>query len=73
MWYFLPAPKALSGEATDLRDTQDAALAGFVRSALTEFTPVQAVEADGEKWYMTGAPISTVGWTVLNAISAASG
>lgn len=28
-----------SGEATDLRDTQDAALAGFVRSALTEFTP----------------------------------
>jgi len=61
-----------SGEATDLRDTQDAALAGFVRSALTEFTPVQAVEADGEKWYMTGAPISTVGWTVLNAISAAA-
>jgi len=30
---------------------------------------VQTVEADGKAWYMTGTPIPTVGWTVLNAVS----
>ena len=60
----------VAGEAMDLRESDDAALAGFVQSALREFTGVQTVEADGETWYMSGAPISTVGWTVLNAVSA---
>ena len=56
-------------DAADLRDSDNESLSGFVRSALSEFTPIQTVEADGMQWYMTGAPISTVGWTVLSAVS----
>ena len=59
----------VAGSATDLRESEDPAMAGFIRNALSEFTPVQTLEIDGESWYVTGAPISTVGWTVLNAVS----
>ena len=59
----------VAGEAADLRESENTALAAFVRSALDAFTPVQTVEADGEEWYMTGSPIPTVGWAVLNAVS----
>ena len=59
----------IAGKAADLRESEDAGLAAFIRSSLEEFTPVQTVEADGKAWYMTGTPIPTVGWTVLNAVS----
>ena len=59
----------VAGDALDLRTSENEELAGFVKSALADFTPVQMVEADGAAWYMTGAPIPTVGWTVLNAVS----
>ena len=62
----------IAEDATDLREWDDEALSGFVQSALREFTPVRMIEADGAQWYMTGAPISTVGWAVLNAVSAAA-
>ena len=59
----------LADEAEDLRQSENAALAAFVRSALEQFTDVQTVEVDGVEWYMTGAPIETVGWTILKAVS----
>jgi len=60
----------LAGDAADLRASDNEALSGFVRSAFSGVTPVQKIEADGKQWYMAGAPISTVGWTVLNVVSA---
>ena len=59
----------VAGNAMDLRESENSVLAGFIRSALSEYTPVQPMEIDGESLYITGAPISTVGWTVLNAVS----
>ena len=59
----------LAGDAPDLRQSGSADLAGFVTSSLAEFTPTRVLEADGEEWYLTGAPIPRVGWTVLNAVS----
>ena len=58
-----------AGDAQDLRESADGELAGFVRSALDAPTPVRTLEADGARWYMTGAPIPTVGWMVLSAVS----
>ncbi len=56
-------------EAEDLRQLGDAALAAFVGSALKGFTDVTTVTVDGVDYYMTGAPIESVGWTVISAVS----
>ena len=61
-----------AGEAAqDLRLSEEASLARFVASALEDATDVQLVQADGENWYMAGAPVPTVGWTVISAVSEA--
>ena len=52
-------------ELEDLRTLGNEALATFIDKALTENTEVTLVEADGATWYMTGAPIEKVGWTVV--------
>ena len=58
-------------EAEDLRTLGNEALAAFIDKALTENTEVTLVEADGANWYMTGAPIGKVGWTVLSLVDKA--
>ena len=55
-------------EAEDLRAQGNAELASFIDKALTANTEVTLVEADGATWYMTGAPIGTVGWTVVSLV-----
>ena len=55
-------------EAEDLRTLGNEALAAFVNEALTKNTDVKLVEADGASWYMTGAPIGTVGWTIISMV-----
>ena len=57
-----------NGEAQDLRALGNEALAAFVDEALAANTDVKLIEADGASWYMTGAPIGTVGWTVLSLV-----
>ena len=59
-------------EAQDLRQSSDDALAAFVKSALTGVTDVTTVTVDGQEYYMTGAPVESVGWTVISAVSAAA-
>ena len=56
------------GEAEDLRTVGNEALSAFISEALTQNTDVKLVEADGASWYMTGAPIGTVGWTIINMV-----
>ena len=58
-------------EAEDLRTLGNEALAAFIDKALAENTEVTLVEADGANWYMTGAPIGKVGWTVLSLVDKA--
>ncbi len=57
-----------SSKAVDLRQSRGA-IASFVREALVGATAPTIVEADGRIYYMCGAPIETVGWAVINAVS----
>ena len=59
-------------EAEDLRQSDEETLSAFVSSALKGFTDVTAVTVDGEAYYMTGAPVESVGWTVISAVSQAT-
>ena len=58
-----------AGSAQDLRSGENAALAAFVKEALQGRTPMRLVELDGKGYYMTGAPMETVGWTVISVCS----
>ena len=55
-------------EAKDLRTLGNEDLADFIDEALTVNTDVRLIEADGTSWYMTGAPIETVGWAVVSMV-----
>ena len=57
------------GEAKDLRTLGNAELASFIDDALRENTDVRRIEADGVEWYVTGAPIGTVGWSLISLVS----
>ena len=57
--------------AEDLRTLGNAELAAFIDAALAGNTDVNLIEADGASWYATGAPIVTVGWTVINLVDKA--
>ncbi|MBQ3304617.1 MAG: SpoIIE family protein phosphatase, partial [Clostridia bacterium] len=59
-------------EAEDLRTASEEPLSAFIGSALTGVTDVTEVSVDGQDYYMVGAPIESVGWTVVSAVSQAS-
>lgn len=59
----------ISWESKDLRESEDADLAAFVSDSMKELTQVRLVEADGTQYYMAGAPMPTVGWTVIDAVT----
>ena len=56
-------------EAEDLRDSSEETLSAFIGSALSDVTDVTGVTVDGQDYYMVGAPIESVGWTVVSAVS----
>ena len=58
-------------ESEDLRALGNEELSAFINEALTANTDVKLIEVDGASWYMTGAPIGTVGWTVLSLVDKA--
>ena len=58
--------------AVDLRESGKQSLEDFVSSALKGTMDVTVVSVDGEDYYMTGAPIESVGWTVLSAVKVAT-
>lgn len=55
-------------KAEDLRKLGNEKLAEFIDEALTANTDVKLIEADGGSWYMTGAPIGTVGWSLISIV-----
>lgn len=59
---------ALSAQAQDLRLSENRELADFVSLALRERAPLSLIEIDGKYCYLTGAPMETLGWTVLSVV-----
>lgn len=57
-----------SGEAQDLRKSDNKDLAAFVGEALSKSTELKLIKIDGEDCYITGSPISSVGWTVISVV-----
>ena len=56
-----------SSEAEDLRDSDNEELAALVRDAMQGKTDVRQVPLPGGNYYMIGAPMETVGWTLIAA------
>jgi len=56
-------------EEEDLRSAGEEGLAGFIADALKGFTGVTAVSVDGRDYYMAGAPVESVGWSLISAVS----
>ena len=61
----------LSASAPDLREHENEALADFVGRALRERTGLVRLSADGKEYYVSGAPLETVGWAVLSVVDKA--
>ncbi len=60
---------ATGGGAADLRTSENKELAAFIGDALQGNTDIRLIEADGTLWYMTGAPIGTVGWSYVTLVN----
>ncbi|MBO4420132.1 MAG: SpoIIE family protein phosphatase [Oscillospiraceae bacterium] len=58
----------LSEQAADLRSVENRDLADFVTKALRERTSLTQLEIDGREYYLVGAPMETLGWTVLSVV-----
>ncbi len=56
------------GEAQDLREDANQAFSSFIRDSLQEATDLRLIQVDGQLCYVTGAPISNVGWAVVNVV-----
>ncbi len=56
-------------EAQDLRKSENQELAALITQALESQTDIRMVEVDGSSYYMTGAPVKTISWTILSAVS----
>ncbi len=61
---------AYSGDQdVDALHSDNAALSALVAQAFTEKTGVELIGADGQEFYMVGAPIPSAGWMLLSAFS----
>ena len=58
-----------SANAADLRESENGGLATLVRDALQGMTDVRIIEIDGVRCYAVGAPMETVGWTLIAVFS----
>ena len=58
----------VSSDAPDLRENENTELADFVALALKENTGLRMLEIDGKEYYVCGAPMDTLGWTVISVV-----
>ena len=58
----------VSAEAQDLRQLDNEALAAFIDRALQENTGLQQIGIGGQEYYLSGAPLPSVGWAVLSVV-----
>ena len=56
----------LSDSAPDLR--RNGALGPFITEALKERTGLTLLQVDGREYYLTGAPMETLGWAVISVV-----
>lgn len=56
-------------EAEDLRVSGEESFGEFLSNALEGVVDVTVVSVDGQNYYMSGAPIETVGWAVVSGVS----
>ena len=59
-------------EAEDLRLSEQKDLAAFVRDALNGSTGVREMDLDGDRVYLSGAPVETLGWAVVSLVDKAA-
>jgi sigma-B regulation protein RsbU (phosphoserine phosphatase) len=59
-------------EAADLRFSEQTDLAAFVRDALNGKTGVREMDLDGDRVYLAGAPVETLGWAVVSLVDKAA-
>ena len=57
-----------SDTAPDLRKSENAELARFITEALSKRTELTRVGIDGKEYYLTGAPLDTLGWAVISVV-----
>ena len=60
--------EAASDNTDDLRNNANKELAGFVTKAMMESTDLSEITIDGKEYYMAGAPMPTIGWSLISAI-----
>ena len=58
-----------SALAADLRESENRELAALIWDALQGMTDVRKITVDGESCYAVGAPMETVGWTMIAVFS----
>ena len=58
----------LSDDAPDLRKSDNTELADFISAALENNTGLTEITVDGMEYYMSGAPLGTVGWAGISAV-----
>lgn len=56
-------------EAVDLRKSENAELADMIKDSMREFTEIREISLDDGVYYMTGAPMQTLGWAVISVCS----
>ena len=54
--------------AEDLRQNKNAQLAAFITRALKERTSMELIAISGKEYYLAGAPLDTLGWTVVSVV-----
>ena len=57
-----------SDAASDLRQSENAALAAFVGEALEGATGLREIKVDGVDYYLAGVPMDTVDWAVVSVV-----
>jgi len=58
----------VSDSAPDLRKSENSELAAFVTQALQKRTELTLIQIDGKEYYLTGAPMETLGWAVISVV-----
>lgn len=58
----------LSGNAPDLRESDNQELAQFITQALKENTGLHQVTIDGKEYYLAGSPMQSVGWAGISVV-----
>ncbi len=58
-----------SDKATDLRHSDNAELAAVIEDAMQDVTDMKTVRLEDGEYYIIGAPMETVGWTLISVCS----